>query len=206
MKKIVLISFTLFLYGCLSTPVMKTSTGNYSISMEDNSEIYASVKELKAKVMDEADKFAKEKGKIAVPVSFDEKPKGNNLHNDWARVDYTFSLVDAAASHALPLKSNTAAAVQGVKQQAAQIKHQVLQLKQQAAELEQQTAELKLQAQAMRQQQKQQAKRQQADQAKQQKSGPIDYYNELKKLKQLLDEDVITEQEFVKLKSKIINQ
>ena len=92
----------LLLIGCASpsvVPIVPIGTDTYMLTKEDHAGILGSLAKLKADVISEATAFAASKGKVAVPVSFREKPVGNRP-GDWASIEYQFKLVESGSDEA----------------------------------------------------------------------------------------------------------
>jgi hypothetical protein len=176
MKKILLLSISLFLTACMSTGPKQLSSDTYFISIQDSSEIYGSVKRLKQEAIKQANKFAQTKGKEAVVISFVEKPKGFEIPADWAQVDYTFSLRALNATTAKIPEPRTQPEREEMPVKPAQMHHQT------------------------------KTKHGVSAQHQVVNHGKVDYYTELKKLKELLDEKIINQDEFELLKKKLLSQ
>jgi hypothetical protein len=63
------------------------------LSREAHGGIFASASALKAGVINDANAFAESQGKVAVPLSSNEKPMGNGPAQ-WASFEYQFRVVD----------------------------------------------------------------------------------------------------------------
>lgn len=85
--------------GCANPPIIPVTADTYLLSKEDHAGIFGSLSKLKAEVITEANSFASSKGKVAIPISFREKPVGNSP-GDWAMVEYQFKLVDPNSAEA----------------------------------------------------------------------------------------------------------
>jgi hypothetical protein len=94
LKDIVKVIFvSIFLVGCANPPVVQTAGNTYMLSREDHAGIFGSSAKLRAEVIQDANNFAKSKGKVAIPISVREKPVGNSP-GDWATFEYQFKLVE----------------------------------------------------------------------------------------------------------------
>ncbi len=87
-------AFTLALLpGCASNPgVVQLSPDTYLISKTDKAGILGNASAMKAKAINEANEFARSKGKVLIPISTHESPLGIGR---LASFDYQFKLVDA---------------------------------------------------------------------------------------------------------------
>ena len=74
------------------------SPGLYELARADHGGIFGNKDALKSSVIRDANKFAEEKGKVAVPVSAKEHPVG--ILGDWASYEYVFKVVDKNSSEA----------------------------------------------------------------------------------------------------------
>jgi PEGA domain len=82
------------LQGCASVPgPIKISPDTYMITREDHRGIFGSLASLKAEVINEANGFAARQGKVAIPISSQEKPLGRGPAQ-WASFEYQFRVVD----------------------------------------------------------------------------------------------------------------
>jgi hypothetical protein len=90
MKRIILM--VLFLAGCVSNPgVVELSPGTYMLSRVDHGGIFGNEATLQANVINEANAFAKSKGKVALAVSTHLDPM---WPGHFASFQYQFRLVD----------------------------------------------------------------------------------------------------------------
>jgi hypothetical protein len=90
MKRMILM--TLFLVSCASNPgIVQLSPGTYMLSRVDHGGIFGNEAALKANVINDANAFAKSKGKVAVPISTHLDPRGVG---HFASFEYQFRLVD----------------------------------------------------------------------------------------------------------------
>ena len=87
------------LAGCANPGIVRISPDTYLLSKEDHGGIFGSMAKLKADTISEADRFASNQGKIAIPISAREKPVGNGP-GQWARFEYQFKVVDKVDSEA----------------------------------------------------------------------------------------------------------
>lgn len=84
----------LIVQGCASVPgPIQISPDTYMITREDHRGIFGSLASLKAEVINEANQFAARKGKVAIPISSQEKPLGRGPAQ-WASFEYQFRVVD----------------------------------------------------------------------------------------------------------------
>jgi hypothetical protein len=63
------------------------------LSREDHAGIFGSSSSLKAGVIADANAFAASQGKVAIPITAQEKPVGTTP-GSWAKFDYQFRVVD----------------------------------------------------------------------------------------------------------------
>ena len=86
------ITIVLVLHGCASVPgPIQISPDTYIITREDHRGIFGSLASLKAEVINEANQFARQQGKVAIPISAHEKPLGGP--GQWASFEYQFRVV-----------------------------------------------------------------------------------------------------------------
>lgn len=79
--------------GCASNPgIVQLAPDTYILTREDRAGIFGSASALKARVISEANAFAESQGKIAIPLSSNEKPVGGP--GQWASVEYQFRVVE----------------------------------------------------------------------------------------------------------------
>lgn len=84
----------LVLQGCASVPgPIQISPDTYMITREDHRGIFGSLASLKAEVINEANQFAARQGKVAIPISSQERPLGRGPAQ-WASFEYQFRVVD----------------------------------------------------------------------------------------------------------------
>jgi hypothetical protein len=84
------------LQGCASVSgPIKISPDTYILTREDHRGIFGSLASLKAEVINEANQFAARLGKVAIPISAQEKPLGRGPAQ-WASFEYQFRVVDKA--------------------------------------------------------------------------------------------------------------
>lgn len=98
MRKPLVFAFTavaaFMLQGCASVPgPIQISPDTYMITREDHRGIFGSLASLKAEVINEANQFAASQGKVAIPISSQEKPLGRGPAQ-WASFEYQFRVVD----------------------------------------------------------------------------------------------------------------
>jgi hypothetical protein len=79
--------------GCATNQTVQLSPDTYLIRKEDARGIFGSMAKLKADVIRQANEFAAKQGKIAVPITMQEKPVGFGP-GQWAWVEYQFRVVD----------------------------------------------------------------------------------------------------------------
>jgi hypothetical protein len=85
--------------GCVSNPgVVELSPDTYLISKTDKAGAFGNPSALKAQTIDEANAFARSKGKIAIPISTHESPMGIG---HFASFDYQFKLIDSGSPEAM---------------------------------------------------------------------------------------------------------
>jgi hypothetical protein len=86
---------TLFLLqACASVPgAIEISPDTYMITREDHRGIFGSLASLKAEVINEANQFAARQGKVAIPISSQERPLGRGPAQ-WASFEYQFRVVE----------------------------------------------------------------------------------------------------------------
>lgn len=85
-----------------SAEPIQISPETYLISEISRAGIFANLSKLKVKVLRQANDFAKKKGMVAVPVTFQEREAGGP--GQWPKIDYQFRLVapdDPAAANAI---------------------------------------------------------------------------------------------------------
>lgn len=92
MRKLLLVMLVA-LSACANPGVVQLSPDTYILSREDHAGIFGSASSLKAGVITDANAFAGNQGKVAIPISSHEKPVGNSP-GSWARFDYQFRVVD----------------------------------------------------------------------------------------------------------------
>lgn len=85
------------LAGCANPSVVQIGQDTYVLAKEDHAGIFGNMAKLKAEVIQEANNFAAQRGKIAVPVSVREKAVGSKPA-EWAHFEYQFKLVDQSAT------------------------------------------------------------------------------------------------------------
>lgn len=81
------------LVGCANPGIVKLSPDTYMLSREAHGGIFASESALKAGVIKDANTFAESHGKVAIPISSKEKPRGNGPAQ-WASFEYQFRVVN----------------------------------------------------------------------------------------------------------------
>ncbi|WP_100658826.1 SHOCT domain-containing protein [Alteromonas flava] len=93
MKKLIIVLMALLLiFACASNPgIVEVSKDTYIISRIDKAGIFGNAAKMKADVIQEATAFAKNRGKVAVPISIDETPMAPGR---FASIEYQFRLVE----------------------------------------------------------------------------------------------------------------
>ncbi|OUR89050.1 hypothetical protein A9Q81_22605 [Gammaproteobacteria bacterium 42_54_T18] len=92
MKQIILL-LCVFITSCANPGVVEISPDTYVLFRDDHGGIFGNAGALRADVIRDANKFAKSKGKIAVPVSSTYTPIGNGP-GQWASFEYQFRVVN----------------------------------------------------------------------------------------------------------------
>ena len=92
MKQIILL-LCFVLTACANPGVVEISPDTYVLFRDDHGGIFGNAGALRADVIRDANKFAKSKGKIAVPVSSTYTPIGNGP-GQWASFEYQFRVVN----------------------------------------------------------------------------------------------------------------
>jgi hypothetical protein len=91
-KRIIVVS-VVFVVGCSSPGIVKLSPDTYMLTKEDHGGIFAFNRgAMKTDAIREANAFAENQGKIAIPVASHEHPVG--ILGDWASFEYQFKVVD----------------------------------------------------------------------------------------------------------------
>ena len=93
MLLICVICFAFVVTGCMNPGIVRLSPDTYMLSREAHGGIFASPAALKAGVIIDANKFAEDQGKVAIPISSKEKPMGPGPAQ-WASFEYQFRVVD----------------------------------------------------------------------------------------------------------------
>lgn len=83
----------LALSACSNPGIVKLSPDTYMLAREAHGGVFASAAAMKADVIREASEFASQQGKVAVPISVNEKPMGNGPAQ-WATIEYQFRVVN----------------------------------------------------------------------------------------------------------------
>lgn len=78
--------------SCGNPSCVQISPGVYQLARADHGGIFGNKDALKSGVISDANSFAKEQGKVAMPVSAKEHPVG--IMGDWASFEYTFKVLD----------------------------------------------------------------------------------------------------------------
>lgn len=86
------ISLMAVVTGCANPGIVKLSSDTYLLSRTDRGGVFGNASAMKADVIREANEFAVSQGKIAIPISFNDKPMG--ILGQFASVDYQFRVVD----------------------------------------------------------------------------------------------------------------
>ena len=81
------------LSGCSNPGIVRLSPDTYMLTREAHGGIFASASALKAGVINDANAFAESQGKVAIPISSNERPMGNGPAQ-WATFEYQFRVVD----------------------------------------------------------------------------------------------------------------
>jgi len=77
--------------GCKNPEIIPISQDTYILARADNGGIFGNPAKMKSEVLKEANEFAAQKGKIAIPVTLKEVPIGFGRK---ATIEYQFRLVD----------------------------------------------------------------------------------------------------------------
>lgn len=86
--------------GCAANPgIVEMSPGTFLLSREDKAGLFGNASAMHAAVIEEANKFAASKGKVAIPISTHETPL---YPGHFATFDYQFRLVDPDSPEAKP--------------------------------------------------------------------------------------------------------
>ena len=93
MNTLKLIPVVLALAACANAGVVQVAPDTYLLSKQDNAGIFGNFARFKTEVIQEANDFAKTKGKVAIPVTMNETPAGPGR---FATFQYQFRLVDAS--------------------------------------------------------------------------------------------------------------
>ena len=80
------------LSACANPGIVEVSPDTYLLFREDHAGIFGSMAKLKAGVIRDANEFAANQGKVAIPISSKEKPVGNGP-GQWASFEYQFRVV-----------------------------------------------------------------------------------------------------------------
>jgi hypothetical protein len=79
--------------SCASSPgIVQVSPDTYMISKEDHAGIFGSLAKLKADTIREANEFAAQQDKVAIPIAEKETPMGICC-GQWARFEYQFRVL-----------------------------------------------------------------------------------------------------------------
>jgi len=103
MKKLVFIALCLGLSGCASAGIVKLSPDTYMLMRSSAAGMFANMSTLKAKVIQEANKFAEDQGKIAIPLATNEVRPTHGFPS----FEYQFRVIDkndyeARRTHLVP--------------------------------------------------------------------------------------------------------
>lgn len=93
MNTLKLIPAALILAACANAGVVQVAPDTYLLSKQDNAGIFGNFARFKTEVIQEANDFAKTKGKVAIPVTMNESPAGPGR---FATFQYQFRLVGAS--------------------------------------------------------------------------------------------------------------
>ena len=87
-----MIIFTIaLLVGCSNPGIVQLSPETYMLSRADRAGIFGNTAALKAGVIEDANEFAKNKGKVAIPLAVNETPV---YPGHFATIEYQFRVVD----------------------------------------------------------------------------------------------------------------
>ena len=91
MKKIIIVCFSIFAFGCANPGIVKVGEDTYLLTKSDRRGIFGNASALKAEVIQEANDFAESQNKIAVPLNTEYSQM---YPGKFASYDYHFKLVD----------------------------------------------------------------------------------------------------------------
>ncbi len=91
--KVALVILVAALSACANPGIVQLSPDTYILTREAHGGIFASAAALKADVIKDANLFAESQGKVAIPLSAKETPRGNGPAQ-WASFEYQFRVVD----------------------------------------------------------------------------------------------------------------
>jgi hypothetical protein len=94
------LSLTFCLSACINPGIVEVTPGQYLIARRDPGGMIGNTAALKASIIKKANDFAKEQGKVAVPVPLHETPGWPNC--DPLLVEYHFRVVDPTQAAAPP--------------------------------------------------------------------------------------------------------
>ena len=95
------ISLAFIVNGCANPQIVKMSPDTYMLARADRAGIFGNAATMKADVIREANEFAANKGKIAIPLSLKEIPLAPGR---LATVEYQFRIVDESDPEVRPDK------------------------------------------------------------------------------------------------------
>jgi hypothetical protein len=104
LKIISILLLAILLSGCANPGIVKLSPDTYMLSRADHAGIFGNSAKLKASVIKDANEFAENMGKVAIPLSSNETPV---YPGHFATVEYQFRVIDkddpeAKRSHLAP--------------------------------------------------------------------------------------------------------
>jgi hypothetical protein len=88
----VLVVLAVVVGGCANPGIVQVSPDTYRLARDDHAGVFGNRHALAAGVIRDANNFAERQGKVAIPVSQEDKPVG--VLGNWASFSYTFKLVD----------------------------------------------------------------------------------------------------------------
>ena len=91
MKAFLAVVLCLLLTGCANPGIVKLSPDTYMLSRVDHGGIFGNSARMKANVIREANEFAENQGKVAIPLATNESPM---WPGHFASVEYQFRVVD----------------------------------------------------------------------------------------------------------------
>lgn len=103
-----LLFFCATLGGCANPGIVQIAPDTYRLARDDHAGVFGNRHRMAADVIREANAFAEKQGKVAIPISQNDKPVG--VLGNWASFEYTFKLVDKNDPEAIkerPFTSST---------------------------------------------------------------------------------------------------